>query len=200
MKQRPEGRLGRGAEDGRRPIVPHQLADRMNTREEVARRQRLRLVEDDDALREVMELAAAGGAVPVERFKKLDGGRDDDRRVPVLGREELPPEQPFRFRVGLPFPFLPLFFLRIIGARMVFDDILRPQDFPEGFRRLVDDRGVGDDINHPLQPVGHCVIKGEGQRRHRLAPAGRDGQRKEAGRALLPHSDALPEDPAPLAV
>ena len=47
-------------------------------------RQHLRFVEDDDAVRDVVQFAAARGAVGKEGFEELHGGGHDNRRVPVF--------------------------------------------------------------------------------------------------------------------
>ena len=50
----------------------------------------LRFVKNDHAVGNVMKLPALGGTVGIERFKKLDGGRYDHRRIPVFGGQPLP--------------------------------------------------------------------------------------------------------------
>ena len=55
--------------------------------DQVFPRQHLRLVEDDDTARDIVELAAAGGFVCEEGFKKLDVGGDDNGFVPIFGGE-----------------------------------------------------------------------------------------------------------------
>ena len=79
-----QGRLGGGAQDRCDAIILHQLTNGGDAGVKVADREGLRLVEDDNTVGDVVQLAAAGGKVTVERFKKLHCGGDDDRRIPVF--------------------------------------------------------------------------------------------------------------------
>ena len=54
---------------------------------ERANPQRLSLVEDDDAPGEPVQLAATTRAVREQALEELYRGRDDHRRVPVLGSD-----------------------------------------------------------------------------------------------------------------
>jgi len=51
------------------------------------RRQRLRLIQDDDASGQPVELATRACAVGEQAFEELHGRRHNHRRVPVLGRQ-----------------------------------------------------------------------------------------------------------------
>ena len=84
--RRGQRRLGGGGEHQADPVTVDQLAQCVQHRTELGGRQQLGFVEDDDALGNVMQLAAARGACGVERLEELDVGGDDDRRLPVLGR------------------------------------------------------------------------------------------------------------------
>ena len=53
---------------------------------QMRRGKKLRFIKDDDAVCKVMQLSALGRAVCINRFKKLDGCRYDDRHVPVFRR------------------------------------------------------------------------------------------------------------------
>ncbi len=48
-------------------------------------RERLGFVQDDDAAREAVKLAAAAGFIGEQAFKELHGGGDDDGGVPIFG-------------------------------------------------------------------------------------------------------------------
>ena len=63
---------------------------------------------------------------------------------------------------------------------MVLQHIAAPQNIPEHLGVLVDDGGIRDDVDHPLHPMFHRMTQRKGQRRHRLSPTGRDGQRVKA--------------------
>ena len=65
-------------------IVLRQFFDGLHDGQQQIERQHLRFVEDDDAVRDVVQFAAARGAVGKEAFEELYGGGDDDGRVPVF--------------------------------------------------------------------------------------------------------------------
>ena len=78
------GRLGGGAHDDRAMIVLRQFFDGLHDGQQQLERQHLRFVEDDDGTCDVVQLAAARGAVGKEGFEELHGGGHDNRRVPVF--------------------------------------------------------------------------------------------------------------------
>ena len=82
-----DGWLGGGAENGGGVVVCGEFAQDAEAGMEEIDGERLCLVENDDGVGNAMELAAAGSFRGVEGFVKLDGGGDDDRRVPVFGSE-----------------------------------------------------------------------------------------------------------------
>ena len=89
---RVERRLRGGAEHDRAAVVARQFVQRLRARSEQRARQGLRLVEDDDAAGDVVQLAAARGARGEQALEELHVGGDDDRRGPVLhGELELVP-------------------------------------------------------------------------------------------------------------
>ena len=128
-------------------------------------RQHLCLVENNDAVGKVVQLAAPGGTGGVHGLKELHRRGDHHRHVPILRGQ--------RFPDGLR--------RRAVGeiklhAGMVLQHIAAPQNIPEHPGILVDDGGIWDDVNHPLHPMFRRMPQCKGQRRHRLSPTGGDGQ------------------------
>ena len=112
-----------------------------------------------------MKLPALGGAVGIERFKELDGGCYDHRRVPVFGGQPLPAFCIIDLLVG------------IKGrAGVMLDHVGFPQDPAKHFRVLLNDGGIGDHIDDPTHIVFYRVAQRKGQRGDRLAAAGGHGQ------------------------
>ena len=89
--------LGGGAEDRRRAEVVNETAQTAENRVEQRCRQGLDFVEDDHAAGRAVELPTGAGAICEERFEKADVGGDDQRRVPVFGRQAVG----FRFLGGV---------------------------------------------------------------------------------------------------
>lgn len=96
----------------------------------------MRFVEDDDGTSDVVQLAAARGAVGKEGFEELHGGDNDNGRVPV-----------FRSEAQFVFGGFALQFAVVEGA-VVFQHGLLAQ-FAKGFAELggvlFDDAGERDD-------------------------------------------------------
>ena len=88
-EQRLKGRLGGRAEDGRGVVMLDELGDGTDAGGKVVTREGLRLVEDDDAVGDVVELAAAAAAVGVERLEELHRRRHHDGGVPVFAGQHL---------------------------------------------------------------------------------------------------------------
>ena len=78
------GWLGGGAHDDAAVVVLRQFFDGLHDGQQKIERQHLRFVEDDDGACDVVQLAAARGAVGKEGFEELHGGGHDNRRVPVF--------------------------------------------------------------------------------------------------------------------
>ena len=78
------GRLGGGAHDDAAAVVLRQFFDGLHDGQQKIERQHLRFVEDDDGACDVVQFAAARGAVGKEGFEELHGGGHDNRRVPVF--------------------------------------------------------------------------------------------------------------------
>ena len=162
-----ECRLGCGREKHRRAVAGHQLVKREQDRAEMARREKLGLVEHDDRAGEVVELAATRRLRGEERFEELHRRRDDNRRFPVLGGEA--------GRVGI----------FVWGeVTMVLDDNLAVliEDPVKNVGRLFDNARVGDGVDHTSEIVGAGMPESEGQRGERLATTSGHGEREEARR------------------
>src|SRR5206468_4029945 len=85
-----EGWLCGCREHDTRAVVGAELSEAVEDRSQEMGRQGLGLVEDDDALSESVQLPRGAGGLFKETLKELDGRCDDDRRIPVFGREALP--------------------------------------------------------------------------------------------------------------
>jgi hypothetical protein len=79
-----KGGLGCGAQHHAGPVALRQLAQAFQAGPQVGQGQHLGLVQDDDALGQIVQLAAAPGTSREETLEKLDGGGDDDRGVPIF--------------------------------------------------------------------------------------------------------------------
>ena len=107
----------------------------------------MRFVEDDDGTCDVVQFAAARGAVGKEGFEELHSGGHDNRRVPV-----------FRGKAQFVFGGLILQFAVVEGAVVLQHGLFTP--FAKGFAKfggiLFDDAGERDDVNH----APHTVLFG----------------------------------------
>ena len=120
-----------------------------------------------------MQFAAARGAVGKEAFKELDGGGDDDGRVPVFTGVA-------QFVAGVAV----LQFAVIEGA-VLFQHrrfAERAEGVAEGGGVLLNDAGKGDDVDDAPLSVLARVFEGKRHRGVGFAAAGGHGQGKEAGR------------------
>ena len=116
-------------------------------------RQHLRLVEDNDAVGQIMQLAAPRGAGGIHGLEKLHRRGDHHRHVPILRGQRL------------------LNVLRCcsIGevelyAEMVLQHITTSQNISEHLGVLVNDRGIRNDIDHPRHLVFHRMAQCKCQR------------------------------------
>ena len=141
------------------------LPDRLGARQQQGGWKKLHFVENDNALRDVVELAASARLAGVERLEELDGRRHDDGRVPVLGCE-----------TGL------RRFLCRVEVGVVLQYVLFSKDVAEDIRRLFDDRCIRNHVDDALQAVLQRVAEREGGSRKGLSPACRDCQREEPRR------------------
>ena len=133
-------------------------------------RQHLRFVEDDDGACDVVQFAAARGAVGKEGFEELHGGGHDNRRVPV-----------FRGKAQFVFGGLILQFAVVEGA-VVFQYGLFAQ-FAKGFAEfggiLFDDAGERNDVNDAPHSVPFAMFQCERHGSEGFAAAGRHGEREQ---------------------
>ena len=164
------GWLGGGAHDDAAAVVLRQFFDGLHNGQQKIERQHLRFVEDDDGACDVMQFAAARGAVGKEGFEELHGGGHDNRRVPV-----------FRGKAQFVFSGFVLQFAVVKGA-MVFQHSLFAQ-FAKGFAKfggiLFDDAGERDDVNHAPHIVLFGVFQRECHGSESFTAAGRHGERKQ---------------------
>lgn len=148
-----------------------QFFDDLHDRQQQIKRQHLRFVENDDGACDVVQLAAARGAVGEEGFEELHGGGYDNRRVPVL-----------RGKAQFVFGNLILQFAVVEGA-VVFQHSLFAQ-FAEGFAKfggiLFDDAGEGDDVNHAPHSVPFGVFQRERHGSEGFAAAGRHSESEQS--------------------
>ena len=150
-------------------ITGREFLQSAEARFEQRERERLGLVEDDDAAGEAVEFAAGGRLRGMEGFEKLDVGRDNEAGVPVFGGETRGGGE--MGGVG-------------IEIGVVLDDNIgaeRGEDFAEDGRVLLDDTGERQDVDDAFEAVADGVIEGEGERGERLAAPGGDGEGEEAG-------------------
>ena len=142
-----------------------ELGDGRDAGAQVRDGQHLCFIEDDDALGQVVELPALGGPIAVDGLEELHRCGHHHRHIPILRGS------------GHPLGLRGSLVLGVVGdAGVVFQHVLRPQDLAELVRRLLDDGGVRDDVDDPLQAVGLGVVEGEGQRGHRLPAASGNGE------------------------
>ncbi len=172
-----QGGLGGGAQEHAGAVVDGQLAQGGQAGQQRLPGQHLGLVQDDHAPGQAVEFAAAGRTVGEERLEELHVGGHHQGRVPVLGRQlvaapgriVLALRPPGRGEVAVVLQHHPVaeFGLEYLA---------------ENPGVLLDDAGVGDDVDHPAKAMGQRVLEGEGQGGVGLAPAGGHGERKEPGR------------------
>ena len=163
------GRLGGGAHDDAATVVLRQFFDGLHDGQQKIEWQHLRFVEDDDGACDVVQLAAARGAVGKEGFEELHGGGHDNRRIPV-----------FRGKAQFVFGGLILQFA-VVESAVVFQHGLFAQ-FAKGFAKfggiLFDDAGERDDVNDAPHVVLFGVFQSERHGSEGFATAGRHGERE----------------------
>lgn len=120
-------------------------------------RERLRLVEDDDAVGDAVKLPAPRRPIGEETLKELHGGRDDDRGVPVLhGQLQLFA----RFPVADP--------TLVEGAVVLEDEVgVIVQSVSQGIAKdgcgLFDDAHVRDDVDDARTAMANRMIQRKSQ-------------------------------------
>ena len=82
-----ERRLCRGREHNARAVLGAQMRERRQRRYGEVLREALRLVEHDDRVLEIVQLAACRRTIGEQRLQQLDIGRQDDGGVPVFGQQ-----------------------------------------------------------------------------------------------------------------
>ena len=156
-----------------RAVMRGKLLDCKCARLDQVHRQKLHLVENNDAVGKVVQFAATARFAGIKRLEELNTGRHDDGSIPIFGCQT---------RAGR-------LLLRIEIAVML-QDILRAKDATQNICRLFNDRGVGDYKDYTFLPVFKRMTQGKRHRRKRLAAAGWDGQRVNA-RLAFRHQFAL---------
>ena len=142
----------------------HQLLHHLQDGRQQARGQGLNFIQDDNALGQVMELAAGCRPVSKETFKKLDRGSNYNGRIPVLRCQPGP----------LLLDEVIFIFTRGYGTVML-QDVLIAKYPPVNLGCLVDDAGIRDgDDNSVLLDTG--VSQGKGHTGKGLAAPGGDGE------------------------
>ena len=164
----------------------HQLADGRDARHQERHRDRLRLIEDDDAVCDVVQFSAFRCFRRVQRFKKLYRRRHDHRRIPVFAG------QPLAVSLGR---FLAV--IRKFDLTVMLQHVFRAQHLVKNVSVLKDDAGIRNHINHTLQAILRRVRQGERQRRDCLAAARRHGQRIQPP-LVLPAAQAARQNRASL--
>ena len=184
-EQRLKGRLGGRAEDGRGVVMLDELGDGTDAGGKVVAREGLRLVEDDDAVGDVVELAAAAAAVGVERLEELHRSRHHDGGVPVFAGQHL---------AVLGGGQVVLLNSLVLGVGEVGQNIFCAQQAREDGGGLVDDGHIRNDVDDPLHLLGGGVLQCKGEGGEGLAAAGGYGEGVEPLWAVRAFLEAGAED------
>ena len=184
-EQRLKGRLGGRAEDGRGVVMLDELGDGADAGGKIVAREGLRLVEDDDAVGDVVELAAAAAAVGVERLEELHRRRHHDGGVPVFTGQHL------AVLGGGQVVLLNSF---VLGVGEVGQNIFCAQQAREDGGGLIDDGHIRDDVDDPLHLLGGGVLQRKGEGGKGLAAAGGYGEGVEPLRAVSAFLETGAED------
>ncbi len=168
-----ERRLCRRGKHHRAAIVLNQLRQSLDAWGKKLRRYHLRLVEHDDAVDDVVQLAAARGAVGEERLEQLHVRRDDDGRVPVLRCEP----QAGSYAVRREFRGVE------VKVRLMLEHVLVAEDIAIYLGVLLDDGRVRLGADHARHAVVASMLQREAHERVRLAAARRRRERVDAGAA-----------------
>ena len=184
-EERLKGGLGGRAEDGRGVVMLDELGDGTDAGGKVVAREGLRLVEDDDAVGDVVELAAAAAAVGVERLEELHRRRHHDGGVPVFAGQHL---------AVLGGGQVVLLNSLVLGVGEVGQNIFCAQQAREDGGGLVDDGHIRDDVDDPLHLLGGGVLQRKGEGGEGLAAAGGYGEGVEPLRAVRAFLKAGAED------
>ncbi len=172
-----QGRLGSGAEHHAGAIIGCKLIQRRHAGAQQPQRQGLRLVQHHHGVRDVVQLAARGGATGEQALEELHRRGDHDRRIPVLSCAAEFGETLLPLVVGV---LDPARRVPVEACVMLQHAVIRPERLAEDRGGLLDDRGVGDDVDHPVQAVAAGVFQREGKRGQRLATARGHGESEGA--------------------
>ena len=184
-EQRLKGRLGGRAEDGRGVVMLDELGDGTDAGGKVVAREGLRLVEDDDAVGDVVELAAAAAAVGVERLEELHRRRHHNGGVPVFAGQHL---------AVLGGGQVVLLNSLVLGVGEVGQNIFCAQQAREDGGGLIDDGHIRNDVDDPLHLLGGGVLQRKGEGGKGLAAAGGYGEGVEPLWAVRAFLEAGAED------
>ena len=164
----------------------HQLRDGVYAGAEAGQGHHLGLIKNQYTARQVVQLAAFGGAVGIERFKELHGSGDNHRHIPVF--------------CGLSHGIL-LGGGGLAGVKeypgVVFQHIFFAQNVTEHLGRLFDDGGVWNDVDDTGEVVCSGMGQGKGQGGHGFPASSGDCQRKKSGLFCLPLVLAVLQNGAP---
>ncbi len=127
-------------------------------------RQLLRLIQNDDAVSEVVQFSTTAWPCGMERFEQLHIGGDDDRRIPV-----------FTCQPGAGI-------ITVIKITVVLNNRLFPKRLTEHGGVLLDNAGVGNSVNNAFFAVTQGVVERKAEACQRFTAAGRHRQAKQAGR------------------
>ena len=160
--------LGGGTQQHRHAVVRHQQIEHIQNGLQKGRRQLLRLVQHDDAARQVVQLSAARGFGCKQRLEQLHVGGNDQRRIPVFAGQTAARS-----------------FVLLGGVKLavVFDQHLITQqleDLAEHIRCLLNDAGVGNGIDDTALVVRQRMLQRKGQAGESFAAARWHREREEA--------------------
>ena len=128
-------------------------------------RQKLRLIQNHHAVGDVVQLATARWSGGVKRFKELDVGSDDDGRIPVLTGNTAFGGFVFRFEIAV-----------MLDDRRRVDAVEHAAKY---VGRLLNDAGVGYDIDDSPLTITFGVMQGKTERGQRFSAAGGHREREE---------------------
>ena len=164
-------RLRCGAEDSRCAIISRQLVYGQQAWPDVVARQHLGLIENEDRFGQIVQLATPGRAIGIERLEELNVCGDDDGDIPVLGRQPQFPQNAVRLFICLSGVARPVERLPVeIGVML--QHIVQAQHALELRGILLDDAGIGNDVDDTFQAMRYRMVQGESQRREGLSAAG----------------------------
>ena len=169
--------MGGRTEDRGHVVGSCQLRDGVDAGLQIGQGEHLGLVEDHHAVGDIVELATGGGAVIVQRLKKLHRRGHHDRHIPVLGGVS------HSFLFGVKAPLLGVI---VHDTAMVLQYHVLPQDLSKHRSGLFDDRGIGDHVNDTVFSRRFGMAQGKSQRGDGLAAACGNGQGEKGACPCFP--------------